>query len=158
RTSSELRASRRRGCGNGSPDCGREPSARSRQPWPRAISTLWSGRQIRAAPDAGEGSRALDPAQPARRGPPLDDEQRGPRIEVSVHDLGDVRVEAVTVRSLGDPAGRDHPTGDLRLTRPLRLGALDRVDRGAVQREARIALEICALACVRHRAEYQFAV
>jgi hypothetical protein len=45
---------------------------------------------------------ALDPAQPVRRGPPLNDEHRGLLVEVRVHDLGDVGVEAVTAGSLGE--------------------------------------------------------
>jgi len=53
---------------------------------------------------------------------------------------------------------RQRPAGDLRLARPLRLGALDRVDRGAVQGEPRIPAEIRALARVRHRAEHQLAI
>ena len=48
--------------------------------------------------------------------------------------------------------------GDLGLARPLRLGPLDRVDRGAVQRKPRIAAQVRALAGVGHRAEDQFAV
>ena len=48
--------------------------------------------------------------------------------------------------------------GHLRLARPLRLRALDRVDRGAVQGEPRIPAQIRALARVRHRTENQFAV
>ncbi len=75
-----------------------------------------------------------------------------------MHDLGDVGVEAVAVRSFGDRPGSDRPAGDLRLARPLRLGALDRIDRGAVQGEPRIPAEIRALARVRHRAEDQLAV
>jgi len=106
----------------------------------------------------GGGSLALDPSQPVRGRPPLDDEHRGLLVEVGVHDLGDVGVEAVAVRSFGDRSGGDQPAGDLRLARPLRLGALDRVHRGAVQGEPRIPAEIRALARVRHRAKNQFAV
>ena len=40
-----------------------------------------------------------------RGGPPLDDEQRGPLVEVRVYDLGDVGVEAVAVGSLGERPG-----------------------------------------------------
>src|SRR5207244_1187625 len=76
----------------------------------------------------GGGSLALDPSKPLRGRPPLDDEHRGLLVEVGVHDLGDVGVEAVAVRSFGDRSGSDRPAGDLRLARPLRLGALDRVD------------------------------
>jgi hypothetical protein len=61
-----------------------------------------------------------------------------------MHDLGDVGVEAVAVWSLGDRPGSDRSSGDLRLARPLRLGALDRVDRGAVQGEPRIPAQIRA--------------
>src|SRR5262245_40672221 len=64
-------------------------------------------------------------------------------------------MEAVAVRRRSD-GGR--PAGDLRLARPVRLGALDRVDRGAVQGEPWIPTEIGALARVRHRAEDQVAV
>ena len=52
----------------------------------------------------------------------------------------------------------DRPPRDLRLTRPLRFRALDRVDRGAVQGEPRISTQIRALARVRHRAEGKLAV
>ena len=45
---------------------------------------------------------ALDPSQPVRGRPPLDDEHRGLLVEVGVHDLGDVGEEAVAVRSFGD--------------------------------------------------------
>jgi hypothetical protein len=72
------------------------------------------------------GLLALDPSQPVRGGPPLNDEHRGLVVEVRVHDLGDVGVEEVAVRSPGDRSGSDRPTGDLRLARPSRLGALDR--------------------------------
>jgi hypothetical protein len=86
--------------------------------------------------------------------PPLDDEHRGLVVEVGVHDLGDVGPEAVAVRALGGLSA----AGDLRLARPLRLGALGRVDGGAVQREPRIAAQVGARARVRHRAEDQLAV
>src|SRR6266581_9228621 len=98
---------------------------------------------------------ALDPAQPVRGGPPLNDEHRGLLVEVRVYDLGDVGAEAVAVGSLGE---WPRPPGDLRLTRPLRFRALDRVDRGAVQREPRIPAQVRALARVRHRAEGELAV
>jgi len=45
---------------------------------------------------------ALDPAQPVRRGPPLNNEHRGLLVEVRVHDLGDVGVEAVTAGFLAE--------------------------------------------------------
>ena len=67
-------------------------------------------------------------------------------------------LETVALGSFGDRSGSDHPAGDLRLARPLCLGALDRVHGGAVQGEPRIAAEIRALARVRHRAKNQFAV
>ena len=98
---------------------------------------------------------ALDPAQPVRGGPPLNDEHRGLLVEVGVHDLGDVGVEAVAAGSSGERPG---PPGDLRLTRPLRFRAHDRVDRGAVQGEPRIPAQIRPLARVRHRAEGELAV
>src|SRR3546814_14766313 len=72
---------------------------------------------------------ALDPPQPVRGRPPLDHEHRGLRVEVGVHDLGDVGAEAVTLGSAGGRAGQDRPPGDLRLARPGRLRAVDRVDR-----------------------------
>jgi hypothetical protein len=90
----------------------------------------------------GGGSLALDPPKPARGRPPLDDEHRGRLVEVGVHHLGDVGVEAGAVRSLGDRPGSDRPAGDLRLARPLRRGALNRVDRGTVQGEPRIPAQI----------------
>src|SRR5579859_960097 len=96
---------------------------------------------------------ACDPAQPALGGPPLDDEHRGLLVEVRVHDLGDVGAEAVSICCLGDRPASDRLARDLRLARPLGLGAFDRVDRGAVQRESRIPAEIRALARVRHGAE-----
>jgi hypothetical protein len=77
----------------------------------------------------------IDHAQPLGGRPPLDDQHRGSLVEVGVHDLGDVGVEAVAVGSFGDWSGSYRPTGDLRLARPLRLGAFDRVDRGTVQGE-----------------------
>jgi hypothetical protein len=103
-------------------------------------------------------SLALDPSQPVRGCPPLDDEHRGLLVEVGVHDLGDIGVDAVAVRSFDERSRRDCPTGDLRLARPLCLRALDGVDRGAVQGESRIATEIRSLARVRHRAKNQFAI
>ena len=72
------------------------------------------------------------------RRPPLDDEHRGLLVEVGVHDLADVGAEEVTVGSVGDRPRRDRPPGDLRLTRPARLRALDRIDRRAVQGESRV--------------------
>jgi hypothetical protein len=75
-----------------------------------------------------------------------------------VNDLGDVCVEAVAVRTLGDRSDGNRPAGDLRLARPLGLGTLDRVDCAAVHGEPRIATEIRALTRVRHRAEDQFTV
>ena len=75
-----------------------------------------------------------------------------------MYDLGDVSVEAVAVRSFGGSSGGDRPSGDLCLARPLRFGALDRVDCGAVQGEPGIPAKIRAFARVRHRAEDQFTV
>ena len=46
---------------------------------------------------ANGGSFALDPLQPVRGRPPLDDEHRGLLVEVGVHDLGDIGMEAVAV-------------------------------------------------------------
>src|SRR6185312_16724541 len=66
--------------------------------------------------------------------------------------------EAVALRTLGGRFAGDRPSGDLRLARPLRLGALDRVDRRAVQCEPRIPAQVRTLARVRHRAEDQVAV
>lgn len=106
----------------------------------------------------GSGLLALGPSQPVRGSPPLDDEHHTRLIEAGVHHLGDLGAEAVADWSLGDRSGGDRPAGDLRLAWPLSLGALDRVDRGTVQREPRIAAEIRALARVRHGAEYQLAV
>src|SRR5215217_754099 len=106
------------------------------------IPVVW---RCRHRTDSVEDLLALDPAQPVRGRPPLDDEHRGLLVEVGVYDLGDVGVEAVAVRSLGGRSGSDRPTGDLCLARPLRLGALDRVDRGAVQGEPWIPTQIRAL-------------
>src|SRR5947209_14271754 len=78
-----------------------------------------------------EDSLAFDPLQPVRGRPPLDDEQRRRLIEVGVHDIRDLGAESIAARCVR-PRGGDRPTGDLRLTWPLRLGALDRVDRRAV--------------------------
>ena len=86
------------------------------------------------------------------------DEHRGFLVEVGVYDLGDVSVEAVAVGSLGEWPYIDRPPGDLRLTRPLRFRALNRVDRGAVQCEPRIPAQIRTLARVRHRAEGELSV
>ena len=55
-----------------------------------------------------------------------------------MNDFGDIGMEPVAARSSGDRASSDRATGDLRLSRPLRLGTLDGVDRGAVQGESRI--------------------
>jgi hypothetical protein len=59
--------------------------------------------------------------------------------------------------SCGDRSGSDRPTRGRRRTQPLRLGARDRVDRGAVPGERLISLAICARARVRHRAKDQLA-
>src|SRR5260221_11679454 len=86
-----------------------------------------------AADCLGRRLLALDPAQPVRGGPPLNDEQRALLIEVRVYDVGDVGVKAVAVGSLGEWPGIDRPPRDLRLTRPLAFRALDRVELCAVQ-------------------------
>jgi hypothetical protein len=75
-----------------------------------------------------------------------------------MNDFDDVGVETVSVGCLGGRLGSDCVAGDLRFARPLRLGALDRVNRGAVQGEPWIATQIRALACSRHRAERQLSV
>ena len=80
------------------------------------------------------GLLALHRAEPVRRRLPLHDEHRDLGVEVGVHDLGDIGVEAIAVCPVGGRPGRPRPAGDLRLVRPLRLGALDGVDGGAVQR------------------------
>ena len=103
-------------------------------------------------------SLSLDRSQPLPVRPPLDDEHRGLHVEVGVHDLGDVGAEAVALRSFADRSGSDRASGDLRLARPLRFGALDGVDRGAVQGEPRIATKIRTLTRVRHRAKDQLAI
>src|SRR5712691_1258823 len=121
----------------------------------KSISVVWRS-QLRTA--LGRRLLALDLAQPVRGGPPLNDEHRGLLVEVRVYDLGDVGVEAVAVGSLGQWPRIDRPPRDLRLTRPLRFRALDRVDRGAVQCEPRISTQIRTLARVRHRAEGELAV
>ena len=72
-----------------------------------------------------------------------------------MHHLGDVGVVLVAVWSFGNRPRGYRPAGDLRLARPLRLGALNWVDRGAVQGEPRIPAKIRTLARVRHRAETQ---
>src|SRR6476660_1957840 len=108
----------------------------------RTIAICWSGRFT--------VSRALGFLQASGWGPPFDDEPGGRRVEVGVHDQRDVGEEAVAVLALGERPGDGLP-GDLGLARPLRLGALDRVDGGAVQREARIAAQVRALAGVGHR-------
>jgi hypothetical protein len=64
---------------------------------------------------------------------------------MGVHDLSDVGIEEVSIGFLGGRPGIDRPPGDLRLARPLRLRALDRVGRGAVQGEPRIPTQIRAL-------------
>ena len=73
-------------------------------------------------------------------------------------DLGDIGAEAVAFRPFSNLSHGQHLAGNLRFARPLRLGALDRVDRSAVQGEARIAAKIRALTCARHRAENQLAI
>src|SRR5580704_17754464 len=126
--------------------------------WQQAVARA-GAEAVAAMADAGHlRLLALDPAQPVRGSPPLDDEHRGRLIEVGVHHLGDVGVEAVAVGTFGDGSGIDHPAGDLRLPWPLRLGALDCVHCGAVQGEPRIPAQVSAFACVRHRAENQLAV
>ena len=77
---------------------------------------------LRPGPLTGE-SGALDPPQPVTRRPPLDDEQRRPLIEVGVHDLGDLGVEAIAVGAFGARSGLVRPTRDLGFARPLRLSA-----------------------------------
>ena len=54
-------------------------------------------------------SLALGPPQAVRGRPPLHDEHRGLGVEVGMHDLGDVGLEAVAVRSFGDRPGRQSP-------------------------------------------------
>jgi hypothetical protein len=68
-----------------------------------AAQRATAGQQASFETFAALGRRLLplDPAQPVRRGPPLNDEHRGLLVEVRVHDLGDVGVEAVTAGSLG---------------------------------------------------------
>jgi hypothetical protein len=122
----------------------------------RLTTRIWAPSLLESAARARSG--AFDLPQPVRRRPPLDDEHRGRLVEVGVHDVGDVGAEAVAVQSLVHRSGGDCAPGDLRLARPLRLGALDRVDRCAVQGEPRIATEIGALARVLHRAKDHFAV
>src|SRR6185312_11056078 len=118
----------------------------------------WPGRMARRTPRKPlHALRALGFLKAFGRGPPFDDELGGRGVEVGVHDQGDVGEEAVAVLAFGERPG-DGPSGYLGLAWPLRLGPLDRVDRGAVQREPRIAAQVRALAGVGHRAEDQFAV
>jgi hypothetical protein len=72
-----------------------------------------------------------------------------------VHGVGDVGAEAVAPGAVR--SGGDRPSGDLRLPRPVRLGALDRVNRGAVQGEPWIPAQIRALARAGHGAEHRLA-
>ena len=77
---------------------------------------------------------------------------------MGVHDLSDVGIEVVSIRSFGGRPNLGRSPRDLPLARPLRLRALDRVDRGTVQGEPRIPTQIGAFSRVRHRAERQLAV
>src|SRR4030081_3883248 len=52
----------------------------------------------------------------------------------------------------------DGSSGDLGFARPVALLARLRVERGAVQGEAGIALEVRSLSCAGHRTEAQIAV
>jgi hypothetical protein len=105
------------------------------------------------ARDRPQRSVAVDPSQPRARVSALDAELRGLLVEAGVHDLSNVGAEAVAVRSLDRP-GRDHPTGDLGLARPLPLGPRDRANRGGVQGEPRLR----ALARARHGTRNRLAV
>src|ERR1700744_5813495 len=111
--------------------------------YPLELSRTKEARQVTVTP---AGSLALDPPQPVRGRPPLYDEQRCLLVEVGEHDLGDGGTEAVAVRPLGDWSRGQCPAGDLGLARPLRLGALERVDRGAVRGKARVPKKVRALA------------
>jgi hypothetical protein len=94
------------------------------------------------SPVASQGRRfesvrasfALQPLQSIGGRPPVDHEQRRPSIQMRVDDFGNVDAKPVAVVSRRG-SGNGRSPGDLRLTRPLRLGAFDRVDGGAVQRD-----------------------
>ena len=68
--------------------------------------------------------------------------------------IGEVGAEQVSLRSATrQRPHQDRPPGDLDLAGPVRLLALDRVEGGTVQREARIASQVDALAGARHRGD-----
>src|SRR5690349_2985927 len=93
--------------GTTAPTCS-APAARStsaRGPPSTRCAASGSARTSRRTWCGSEESLPLDPAQPVRGRPPLDDEQRGLGIEVRVDDLGDVGVEQVALRAGLDPPG-----------------------------------------------------
>ena len=132
-------------------------------PRARGIQDSSCSRSASSRRSAAEAARRRSVTRARRSGSPcsvstIRSTSSVARASRCVHDVGDVGLKAVALRSFGVRSGRDRATGDLCLARPLRLGALDRVDRGAMKREARIAPEIRALASARHRAEEQLAL
>src|SRR5665213_179399 len=75
---------------------------------------------------------------------------------MGMHELGDVGTKALTLRTSRRRSVKDRAAGDLRLARPLRFSAFDRVDRGAMKSESRVPAQIGTLASVGHRTEDQF--
>ena len=71
---------------------------------------------------------------------------------------GGGRVDAGLAAGQPHRAGRDRPPGDLGLARPLALLALLGMERGTVEGEAWIALEVRPLAGVGHRTEAQLTI
>jgi DNA-binding transcriptional ArsR family regulator len=63
------------------------------EPGGETLNILW---MMHAVPEL----RPLYPPQAVRGRPPLDDEHRGLVVEMGVHDLGDVGLEAIAVRTL----------------------------------------------------------
>src|SRR3954454_21869750 len=109
----------------------------------------------------GARSRSLDPFEAACGGPDVDDQLL---VDVDVRDLRQVEPEemARTVRGgLGvevlDPRlveDLDRAPGQLRLARPVVVG----IEGGAVQGEARVALQVARLQRLPHRADPEVAV
>lgn len=80
------------------------------------------------------------------RRPPLDDQQRGRRVQPGRDDLGNVGKKQISGRPFAGRSGKNRPPGDLRLPRPLGLLTLLGVKRRTMQSEPRIPLQIRTLA------------
>src|SRR5581483_11915836 len=103
---------------------------------------------------SGRGRWLLLPVQDAKAvagSPGLDDQQCRFGVQPGDDDLEDVGKEQVTVRSLADWSGGNHPSGDLRTTGPLAFLALLRMKGRAAHGETRIPFQLRPLARPWHR-------